>query len=257
MMSANNRVHYGLMVVLVYILHYIIIIIMQTYLKVLLVGYILSSVCLRLSQFPRLPCMQYIGLCVFSLPINLMMIVRIRVLYLIIIIKSEVLPICHCLAIGQGHEQWYALYVFLYFYGITSFCSPLYFAFELYICLYLRLINIAGAANTVLLQYSYGHPPWMVIWQTVVDSDVLVQSPNGDLFYFPVLNSGPRFNIKIPSYQYRKSHCGDKTVVRSSYLHNGISYTGKMISLYRIRALYPRNWLKYNRTCYSQMIPCS
>ena len=23
-----------------------------------------------------------------------------------------------------------------------------------------------------------------------------------------------RFNIKMPSYQYRKSHCGDKTVVR-------------------------------------------
>ena len=36
------------------------------------------------------------------------------------------------------------------------------------------------------------------------------------------------------SYQYRKSHCGDKTVVRSSYLHNGISYTGKMASLYWI-----------------------
>ena len=44
--------------------------------------------------------------------------------------------------------------------------------------------------------------------------------------------SGPRFNIKMSSYQYRKSHCGDKTVVRSSYLHNGISYTGKMTSLY-------------------------
>ena len=29
------------------------------------------------------------------------------------------------------------------------------------------------------------------------------------------------------SYQYRRSHCGDKTVIRSSYLHNGISYTGK------------------------------
>ena len=39
------------------------------------------------------------------------------------------------------------------------------------------------------------------------------------------------------SYQYRKSHCGDKTVVRSSYLHNGIPYTGKMTSLYWIRAL--------------------
>ena len=33
-----------------------------------------------------------------------------------------------------------------------------------------------------------------------------------------------------------KSHCGDKTVVRSSYLHNGISYTGKISSLYWIRA---------------------
>ena len=47
---------------------------------------------------------------------------------------------------------------------------------------------------------------------------------------------GPWFNIKMSSYQYRKSHCGDKTVVRSSYLHNGISYTGKMASLYWIRA---------------------
>ena len=33
---------------------------------------------------------------------------------------------------------------------------------------------------------------------------------------------GPWFNIKMSSYQYRKSHCADKTVVRSSYLHNGI-----------------------------------
>ena len=40
----------------------------------------------------------------------------------------------------------------------------------------------------------------------------------------------------MTSYQYRKSHCGDKTIWRPSYLHNGISYTGKMISLYWIRA---------------------
>ena len=52
------------------------------------------------------------------------------------------------------------------------------------------------------------------------------------------LRLGPRFNIKISSYQYRKSHCGDKTVVRSSYLHDGISYTGKTTSLYWIRALF-------------------
>ena len=46
---------------------------------------------------------------------------------------------------------------------------------------------------------------------------------------------GPWFNIKMSSYQYRKSHCGDKTILRPSYLHNGIFYTGKKISLYWIR----------------------
>ena len=54
-----------------------------------------------------------------------------------------------------------------------------------------------------------------------------------------ILNKGPGgwFNIEIQSYQYRKSQCGDQTVIRSSYLHNGISYTGKTTSLYWIRAL--------------------
>ena len=53
---------------------------------------------------------------------------------------------------------------------------------------------------------------------------------------------GHWFNIKMSSYQYRKSYCGDKMVVRSSYLHNGISYTGKMASLYWIG---PRAFHKY------------
>ena len=56
----------------------------------------------------------------------------------------------------------------------------------------------------------------------------------------PCLHSlwpGPWFNIKMTSYQYRKSHCGDKTILRPSYLHNGISYTGKTTSLYWIRPL--------------------
>ena len=48
---------------------------------------------------------------------------------------------------------------------------------------------------------------------------------------------GGWFNIKMPSYQYMKSHCADKTILRPSNLHNGISYTGKMTSLYWIRAL--------------------
>ena len=37
---------------------------------------------------------------------------------------------------------------------------------------------------------------------------------------------------EIPSYQYRKSHYGDKMFLQPSYLHGGISYTGKTISLY-------------------------
>ena len=41
----------------------------------------------------------------------------------------------------------------------------------------------------------------------------------------------------MSSYQYWKSYCGDKPVIRSSYLHNGISYTDKMTSLYWIKAL--------------------
>ena len=56
------------------------------------------------------------------------------------------------------------------------------------------------------------------------------------------IHPGPWFNIKMPSYQYRKSHCGDKMVVRSSHLHNGISYTGKTTSLYWIIALESIKW---------------
>ena len=48
--------------------------------------------------------------------------------------------------------------------------------------------------------------------------------------------TGPWFNTKMSSYQYRKSHCGDKTILRPSYLHTGISYTGKTASLYWIGA---------------------
>ena len=65
----------------------------------------------------------------------------------------------------------------------------------------------------------------------------ITQCGIGDIDPSDVETSGPRFNIKVTSYQYRKSHCEDKTVVRSSYLHSGISYTGKKTSLYWIRAL--------------------
>ena len=42
----------------------------------MLVRYMLPSVCLRLRQFSQLSFIQYMGLCVFSLPISAVMIVR-------------------------------------------------------------------------------------------------------------------------------------------------------------------------------------
>ena len=45
------------------------------------------------------------------------------------------------------------------------------------------------------------------------------------------------FNIKMSFYQSRNSYYGDKTILWLSYLHNGISYTGKMTSLYGIKAM--------------------
>ena len=75
-----------------------------------------SSVCLTLSQLPQLSFMQYIGLCVFSVSISLMMIVRICVLYLIIIIKSEVWSICHCLRLR--HETMVCAECLLIFYHV-------------------------------------------------------------------------------------------------------------------------------------------
>ena len=55
-------------------------------------------------------------------------------------------------------------------------------------------------------------------------------------YFWHQLAPGPWFNIKMSSYQYRKSHCGDKTILWPSYLPNEISYTGKVTSSYWIGA---------------------
>ena len=66
------------------------------------VRYILSSVWVRLSIFSPSSIIQYVGLYIFSLPISVVMIEIIYILCFIIIIKSEVWTITHCL--GLGHE---------------------------------------------------------------------------------------------------------------------------------------------------------
>ena len=66
------------------------------------VRYILSSVWIILSTFSPLSIIQYVGLYVFSLPISLVMIEKIYIIGLIIIVKSEVWIITHCLGLGHG-----------------------------------------------------------------------------------------------------------------------------------------------------------
>ena len=86
------------------------------------------------------------------------------------------------------------------------------------------------AVTPVLRHWSYCSPS---LSHRFNDSHRCTQSLKWTLFS---CNLGPQFNIKMSSYQYSKSHCGDETILRPSYLHSGISYTGKMTSLYWIRA---------------------
>ena len=108
MMSVNSRIRSVLQIVFVWLYitpshyHHCVNFIWRHWTYKMPVRYNLSSVWVRLSIFSQLSIIQYMGLCVFSLPIPFVMIERIHILCLIIIIKSEVWTITHCL--GLGHE---------------------------------------------------------------------------------------------------------------------------------------------------------
>ena len=88
----------------------------------ILARYILSSGCLRLGRFSQLYFLQYMGLYVFGLPIFLMMVVRIRVVYIYTIInKFDPFAVVY----GNVMKQWYTLYVFRYFYSYRNVYSSL------------------------------------------------------------------------------------------------------------------------------------
>ena len=107
MMSANSWMHFGLQIIFVclYITpshyHHCANFIWRHWTYKMPVRYNLSRVWVRLSIFSQLSIIRYVGLCVFSLPISFMMIERIYILCLIIIIKSEVWTITHCLGLGN------------------------------------------------------------------------------------------------------------------------------------------------------------
>ena len=71
---------------------------------------------------------------------------------------------------------------------------------------------------------------------------------------------GSWFNINMSSYQFRKSHCRDKTISQSPYRRNGISNTGKMASLYWMGALVfqtncsdSAHWRRVMHICVSRL----
>ena len=108
MMCKDNWIYYGQMVVFMCLdfmfglsLSFSCWCIWRYWSSKMLVRYIMSTVCLRLIKFSQLSYIQCMGMCIFSLPISLMMIVRISVLYIIIIIKLEAWPICHYSWLGH------------------------------------------------------------------------------------------------------------------------------------------------------------
>ena len=46
------------------------------------------------------------------------------------------------------------------------------------------------------------------------------------------ISNGGCFSLKMLSYHYKKSYCGDKATLQLPYIHNEISYTSKTASLY-------------------------
>ena len=125
--SANSRIRFGFQIVL--FVHYTISLsslrklIWRHWIYKMPVRYILSSVWVRLSIFSQLSITQYMGLCVFSLPISLVMIDIIYILCLTIIIKSQVWTIIHCL--GLGHETLNNMYLKISSAKHWPFCSGL------------------------------------------------------------------------------------------------------------------------------------
>ena len=125
MMCAYNQVHYGSMIIFMCLhiklphYHHYADLSEGIELQKCMSGNSVSSVYLRFSQFSQLSFMQYVGLCLLSLPISLIIVI-IRILCHIIIIKSELWSICHCVGLKSGNNGTVCIFIFCQDYGILS-----------------------------------------------------------------------------------------------------------------------------------------
>ena len=112
--------------------------------------------------------------------------------------------------------------------------------------------NTVGEMAAILSRWRWVNH-WHAVCNIIVTLDHAIKT-NLMTLWHRVSPSGALFNVKMYSYLYRKSHCEDKTVVRSSYIHNGISFTHKMTSLYWIRAqklsYWPGSYMKFSMPTY-------
>ena len=137
-----------------------------------------------------------------------------------------------------------------------------------------RWIPRTKASNAELWCFLWSAPDWIHGWVNNREAcdlrrhrahyDIIVMltghywgthMTNRHFVFLTTSQPGAWFNIKMSSYQYRTSHCGDKTIVGSFYLHKGISYTSKMASLYWISSQDPikihRRWSQLETHCVS------
>ena len=131
MMSVNSRIRFGLQIVFasLYITpshyHHCANFIWRHWTYEMFVRYNLSSVSVRLRILSQLSIIQYVGPCAINLPIPFVMTKKIYIICLIIIIKSEVWTITHCL--GLGHETMVCAVCFFILLWITchhQYCYP-------------------------------------------------------------------------------------------------------------------------------------
>ena len=131
------------------------------------------SVWVRLSIFSQLSIIHYVGLCVFSLPISFVMIEILYMLCLIIIIKSEVWTITHCL--GLGHETMVCavcLSIFLSIYKLV-FTTYMCISMTVYGC-NIRITVLCMSTYHWQPEYKYGVTFKMVLYRKTYDDQVVI-----------------------------------------------------------------------------------
>ena len=81
--------------------------------------------------------------------------------------------------------------------------------------------------------------PWYHIsWMTIQNKGWARKQNDCSRSIHALINPGSWFNIMMSSYQCRKSHCGDKMFIISSYPHDGILWS----VLEHVYTVYPKKY---------------